>query len=83
MLRPISQLNAKPITTAAIPTHRMLPRVCDSDAVNAAEAATSLAREVDMIWSATGIMPMMSRSMRAVIGPTVSTPAIHAAKESA
>ena len=39
MLRPISQLNPKPISTVAIPTLVMMVRVRCCDAVSAADAA--------------------------------------------
>ena len=39
MLRPISQLNASPISTAPQPTRIMIQRVCDCDPASAAVAA--------------------------------------------
>ena len=83
MLRPIHQLKASPISTAAQPTQMMncLVRVCEAD--SAAAAAETRSRALPRIVSAIGIMLWMSLSIDTINEDTVSTPATHWANASA
>jgi hypothetical protein len=83
MLRPIHQLKASPISTAAQPTQMMNCRVRACDADSAAEAAETRSRALLRILSAIGIAPCVSLSIKTIAALTVSTPLTHWAKASA
>ena len=69
MLRPISQLKPRPISTAAQPTQMMMFVVRDCEAVNAAEAAAAFWRAEAMMSSVIGIMLRRSRSIEVMSAP--------------
>ena len=79
MLRPIRQLSASPISTAAIPTHRMMCRVRACAAASVSEAVLAFSREAAMILSASGNRFSMSRPMIVTSGWMFSVLVIHCA----
>jgi hypothetical protein len=82
MLRPISQLNARPIRTVATPTPMMIMLVRACDAISAVEAAVVRSLADAMISSAIGIMALVLKSMIATGGLILSSAATHSPKVS-
>jgi hypothetical protein len=77
MLRPIHQLKASPISTAAKPTQMMNSRVRACEADSAADAADTRSCALPRILSAMGITSCVSVSISRIKEAIFSTPVTH------
>ena len=77
MLRPISQLNARPINTAPQPTRMIAWRVHSCDATSVTAASSARARADEMILSASGSISSLERSMFVTQGRTRDAASAH------
>jgi hypothetical protein len=80
MERPISQLNASPISMTARPTQTMKFRIRARDAANAFAALSAFSRDVAIILSAFGSTLAVSEAINSTNGWILSVLAAHCAK---